>query len=238
MPSRILVVSPHLDDAALGCCDHLLHWQKSGCEIRVLTVFTSFESPVVSDYQRRFMRLGKIDSVQQLRQCRVAEDTAAMQRLGVAWEHLGLVDAGFRVHNGQLIYPDYRQLCGGCPVPQDAPIEETLTASLRSYADFDIALAPLTVGHHVDHVVARRAVEATFEPTRRQYYVDYPYAMNPTQWSRAQFATWLRARKSIRWTSAAKQAILDCYPSQMPWLFRRKPRWFPEMILTLVSPTE
>lgn len=232
--NRILVVSPHLDDAALGCCDHLLEWREAGSEVRVVTVFTSFDSPVVPEHQRQLMRLWNIDSVQQLRQRRVQEDVLAMRQLGVEWMHLEWVDAAFRTSGERLLYPSIRELLDGVLHASDANLIQSLSEALQRYADYDLVLVPLTVGQHVDHVIARQAVDFAFEPARRRYYVDYPYAMNPRRWNRAQLSTLFRARKSIRWTSRRKRAVLECYETQMPLLFRRKPRWFPELILDVV----
>ena len=41
---EIVVISPHLDDAVVSCCDHILDWKKKGNRVRILTIFTAFQT--------------------------------------------------------------------------------------------------------------------------------------------------------------------------------------------------
>ena len=108
--------------------------------------------------------------------------------MGVTWVHAGLTEALFRrrltrmaVEVGRLlpelahIYPVYRvHIISGRIAPADAG---TLGCARHRRADARpgpaLVLAPLGVGGHVDHVLARTAAERS--EARIVYYSDFPY---------------------------------------------------------------
>lgn len=223
----ILIVSPHLDDALLGCCDHALAWRQQGWAVRVLTLFSAAGpcvSPVLSSNDT--VALDPSRYMQRRRQ----EDVNALASVGLTAEHLGFVDAGFR-GAGKPDFQNMAQLLCGKLGPGGPALVEHAAQALRRHA-FGVVkvLCPLAVGGHVDHVITRRACEQVFDPKLLSYYADMPYARAPWRWRATQMTQAVRSRRSWRWLSRAKVQALHHYASQTPLLWAGRPR-FPELVL-------
>jgi len=98
---RVVVVSPHLDDAVLGC--GLLLAAIPGTT--VLTVFTG-APPAYPDPMRPWdaeCGFGPGDDVMEVRR---AEDREALARLDAAPEHLGLVEYSYRPDDAVVPVPE------------------------------------------------------------------------------------------------------------------------------------
>lgn len=217
---RIAVISPHLDDAVLSCCDHIRAWRREGAHVEVVTVFTSYLGPAVSDFQRHYMDLAGIPSAEALERQRKDEDVRAMEMLGAAWRHLDFTDAAFRSEDGRLLYPDFASLCGGRPDPADAALADGLADAFAEFADRDAAVVCLGVGRQQDHVLARRAAERSVPPRKIALYVEFPYARDPRKWRAEHLGRLSRSRLSFRPMTRRKRRIMNCYASQIPYLFR------------------
>lgn len=160
---------------------------------------------------------------------RKAEDLACMRTLGLRCDDLGFIDAGFRGAGA----PDFPTLAALRPtrlLQRELDIVAMVADALRVYGGARLAVSPLGVGGHVDHLITRAACEQIFPPERLAYYADMPYARAPWKWSWAALGRAARARRSIRLMSETKRSALRHYRSQMPLLFRGKPR-YPEIIL-------
>ncbi len=230
MTQTIAILSPHLDDAVFNCCDHMLEWRRQGNDICVYTMFCSFQTRTVPDFQQEVMRKAGIATVEELEESRRQEDIRALKQLDVRWLHLDFVDAGFRSHGDAPIYENFQQLCSGKRDPHDDLLFEQMTEFVKTQIKAELILVPLCVGQHVDHQIVRQATEAAGCPGKLRYYVDYPYARNPFRWRLQQFKEAIRAKKSIRLMSSNKRKIMGCYASQMFQLFRWPP-FYPEVIL-------
>ena len=153
--TRVLVVSPHLDDAALSCA-HLL---AGAGEALVVTVFAGlpdrYPDPLSPWDVACGFRPG--DDVMGLRR---REDDDAMRWLGGRSEHLDFVDRQYEDTRYDL-----------------AAISRRLGGSLAAF-DPTLVLAPLAI-RHPDH---RAALRATLALRRRRdhrrgwaVYGEYPY---------------------------------------------------------------
>lgn len=227
---RTVILSPHFDDAAVSCCDHVFRWLRGGHPTTVLTIFTSFRTGIVAEHMRGMMAKMGIGTIDELERRRADEDVRAMLSMAAEWRHLGYVDGVFRVHDGDLLYGDFRALCSGKVSVQDDPLIDAIAARLREFRKWQRVVVPLGVGQHVDHVIVRSAAERCFEPCQLHYYVDFPYARNPLRWRPRHLLAVARSRRSFAWTSEGKREVLRCYETQMPFLFRRKP-YYAEIIL-------
>ncbi len=230
--TTLLIVSPHLDDAVLSCADHGLDWQRRGGAVHVLTLFSDAgagrsallgtEGQPCTDGHTRMQR-------------RRDEDAEAMRQLGFGFTHLGLVDAAFRGSNG-ADFPDLRRLWAGQLGPGGAELVAATAQRLRCRsADFTQVVAPLGVGGHVDHLIARQACEQAFGAAALAYYADMPYARAPWRWRAAQCRQAALAHRSWRWISPHKQQVLRAYASEMPLLFKSTPK-FAELLLLPTAP--
>jgi LmbE family N-acetylglucosaminyl deacetylase len=186
----LVVLSPHLDDAALSCGGVLHRCAREGGRALVATVFAGDAPPPPSPFAREVEASWALgDGVMAKRR---AEDERALERLGVVGAHWSLLDAMYRTDaRGAALYPDLRAIRATVRDPPELAAD--IADRLRELPSAHRVLAPLAVGGHVDHQLTRRAAEEVFgaDPALR-YYEDYPYARGPFVLRRA-----LRRRR--RW---------------------------------------
>ena len=190
----LVVLSPHLDDAALSCGAMMIH----ACQtmpVTVATLFTEAGQPPYTLSARRYLhQVGAKDAAALYRQRR-EEDRAALQPLGITCVHAGLVDAPFRrrpevrarswwarlMPELAHIYPIYRlNITSGRIAKADAgTLREAASLVQRLAAPGPaLVLAPLGVGSHVDHVLVRTAAERSGADIA--YYSDFPHNQHHT----------------------------------------------------------
>ena len=147
-----VVVSPHLDDAALS----IPAWLATTARRERVVVVTAFSEG---------------DALYPVRR---AEDHAALAKLGVEALHLGLRDAPER--RGQA--PSFRSLILAADDGEDAEdmqaVHAVVLAAITRLAP-DTVLLPLGVGEHVDHRIVH-ATQARLAG-RVGFYEDRPYAL-------------------------------------------------------------
>ena len=164
----LIVVSPHLDDAALSCGGEVAARVARGERVLCLTVFSGGEGPAVSA-GKGFEAFADMAS-------RRGEDERAMARLGCEHRWLGFDEAVARDRR----YTSPLRLISR-PLPADAPLAARLTDLLRAAADRSPAAElffPLGVGGHVDHRILFE-VSRALDPRRVRYYEEIPYAFIP-----------------------------------------------------------
>lgn len=220
-PRRIdcLVLSPHLDDAALSLGAGLWQLAHDGARVLVVTLATAEPtrplSSVAADLHRRWGLQTEVVTR------RRREDDRACAELGVESLHLGLTDALYRTDDdGEVLYPSLGSLFGG-PHPGDRSWREDLVDRLRRLPAAERVCIPLAAGHHVDHQLTRRAAEEAFEADPH-YYEDFPY-------SRKRWVRWKAMGRPWAWRSetwavsdealGAKVRAVACYASQLGTAF-------------------
>ncbi len=159
---RIVVLSPHRDDAAFSLYLSLRNWSQTGIHLTVLNFFT------VSNYAPRVSG-GETETVSLIRK---AEDRYVLSRIhrGVDVRDCNLLDAPLRLGIGfdAVCRPETRAL------PRAA--EPDIAAFIRSELSSALAIAPLGLGGHVDHLSVHSAAIASILPLRLAFYEDLPYA--------------------------------------------------------------
>jgi LmbE family N-acetylglucosaminyl deacetylase len=183
----LLVLSPHLDDAALSCGAMLIH-ACGRAPVTVATLFTEAPPPPYTLSARRYLRQVGAPDAQTLYGQRRNEDRAALEPLGITCLHLGLTEAQFRLRPRRRahprwarllpelahLYPVYRlQIVSGRVAPDDAVTMRLVREHVIRLAGRGLVLAPLGVGGHVDHVLVRTAAAYSGAPV--VYYSDFPY---------------------------------------------------------------
>ena len=231
---KLAVLSPHLDDAVLGCGDHIFDWKKKKKGIRVVTIFTRFGSNnTINSIKNRLAETG-FTSAQGQERLRKKEDQKAMEKLGITWQHLDFVDCSFRIHNNTAIYPNRESPFSGVISSYDSSLTKKLETKLRRFKNFNKIAVPLAVGGNVDHVIVRKTAEKLFSPEKILYYIDYPYALILRNWTLENFFKLILKRKSIKPMSDEKRDMMNLYKSQIPLLFKSKPV-YPEIILSSLA---
>ena len=176
-----IVVSPHLDDAALSCGGGITRLVRAGIPVTVVTMFTADQPQGVPLSPLARHALVTWGPSEHLFADRRAEDRAAMSLLGVRFEHLDQLDVVFR--RSRAGAPLYQGPMAS-PAPDDVEdLLPRLVAALRSSAVGTASEAtvfcPIAACGHVDHTLTRRAVEQVIGSTHLIYYGEYPYYARP-----------------------------------------------------------
>jgi len=183
----VLVLSPHLDDAALSCPTYL---QRTP-DAYVATVFTEGDD---AHYRRRR-----------------SEDRKALRELGARPIHLGFLDAPYRSPKYRdfcgIVFGRAREYRGTVRALAEA-IEE-----LDSRLHPRVILAPLAIGNHIDHRVVRDAALAVVSSDRLLFYEDRPYAFVPKSWKHYFAARYVRRYRG----TATDRRIMKAWESVPPF---------------------
>jgi LmbE family N-acetylglucosaminyl deacetylase len=181
---RWIYISPHLDDVVLSCGGMLFEQACQGIHTEIWTIFTG-DAPdgPLSPLALRCHADWGIPDVHDLLAIRREEDLAAAALLKAEVAHFSLPDCIYRrAPGGASLYPDEVFV----PIhPLDQGLDADIAAALATeLAPDDILIAPLAIGNHVDHRLARLAAEQL--DRRLQYYADIPYVIRrPEQLSPA-----------------------------------------------------
>ena len=228
--AETLILSPHYDDAALSCGGLLARLADEGRAAAVLTLFAARPdytdlSPFAQQIHGR--PLADEDLISQ-RRAEEAEALAILQARSVLGPWLDCIyrrDAA----GSRWLVTDEAALFGP-PDAEDAPLVEAIVAWVTTQATASRGceiIAPLAVGNHVDHQLARRAALRLHQRGACvRFYVDYPYAVRQPD---ALAQTLVQLPNDVQWQieaiplSAAQvtrkiEAIL-AYRSQLAVLF-------------------
>jgi LmbE family N-acetylglucosaminyl deacetylase len=212
---KIVVFSPHLDDAILSMGVLLYYASKKKKEVTVVSIFTE-GSDLISPLTTKLLQNGTYPDAGHYFQVRRDEDMKGLKVLGVKRiEHLGYVDAGWRTaESGEALYTTTL----GVKRQEDSHLVEELSLTLKQFqTDGALMFAPLGRGRHIDHIITREACMGAFSTLR--YYVDFPYSDRfPDE---EEFIT-AHNLTTEQWQGEGykekAEAIME-YTSQMPALF-------------------
>jgi LmbE family N-acetylglucosaminyl deacetylase len=175
-----LYISPHFDDVALSCGGSIFRHTAIGDSVLVVTVTAAeppddFHSDTVESLHRRWAdSLGGAPLPAMVARRR-AEDRAAFSRLRADVLHLPFLDCIYRAGPaGDPLYPGPVDMFSAFN-PADEAIIDAVAGAFGELPAAEQIYAPLGVGNHIDHRVARRAAERVFDALA--YYEDYPYTM-------------------------------------------------------------
>ena len=181
---RLVVLSPHLDDAVLSC-GALLHWLRAALPRLVVTACAG-DPPQPSLTARGGAGSDSAPAQSEPKLTppaeRRREDAQAMQQLGCSFVHLGLSDAFDRRPARESL----RQRMAALWEPPAAAerlhrdaLESCLNLMLEGTGP-TLLLAPLAIGGHVDHRLCATIALAMAERGQRVlFYEDVPYVAAP-----------------------------------------------------------
>lgn len=177
---RVLILSPHLDDAVLSAGGFMDRAVKNGVSVVAATIFTAdaeFDgepSPFVQELHE-WWGLGSRPY-----EVRCKEDVASVQSLGADYIHGGMLDAIYRKgDDGQFLYAS-RKAVFSPPSTKD-PVWEPLRALLAEWRRTirpNVVLCPMTVGRHLDHIVTSQVFRSGYSEWNAEVYLyeDIPYS--------------------------------------------------------------
>lgn len=215
---KILVLSPHLDDAVLSCGDHILEWKRQGHEVTVVSIFTKFQDRFISESAKESLVKGGYKNAKECEGERKKEDVKAMKQLGVNYSHFGFIDGWFRIHNDKPVYEN-SQLFSGEISSNDKSLMMSIKNKVSKYNKFQKVITPFGVGKHADHLIIRNIAQQIFTKDQIVYYLDQPYYLNKNNWNIQLCWTLLTHNKSTIKISSFKKALLINYFSQVSQFF-------------------
>ncbi len=230
MRKRLFILSPHRDDAALSCADHILEWKRQ-YEVCVINIFTRLESEKPPAYTLNVIKkIGQ--SEQSYSHTREVEDGNALQKLGVISQDLHLVDGGFRSDAGKALYPSPLHLFSNWINPRDKKIITILNKKWQEiFKPTDIIVSPLAVGRHTDHLLTKLSIQGLSKKLTYWEYLDYPYGLQVSNYTLKNILSLLSHRKSFKSMSEHKIEVLSQYKTQIPLFFPKGIQPYPEVIL-------
>lgn len=228
---RILVLSPHLDDAILSVGGIISSSTDAGATVTVLTPFTA-------DAGRQSQKSEIVTAMHQIWglgdqpfAARRNEDIAAIDIVGGEHVHGGLFDCIYRTtEEGAICYPTSLSVFSA-PSPKDqvwVPLKELIAAYIKKVKP-DVVLCPLGIGQHVDHVITSKAFRqiAYGEGFEVYLYEDIPYATGKFPPGRPDSVEAALAR--TEWDISHSERVeinfdrkiqaIECYASQLADIF-------------------
>jgi LmbE family N-acetylglucosaminyl deacetylase len=204
--SRLLIISPHLDDAVLSCGARIATTTESGGEVIVATCFTTPGEAAPEELKQLYDR-------------RKTDDGEALKMLGAGFRHLGFTDAPFRnpqYHNFNTILFHHH-----------LPVEETtlvrqLTATLEKLIGElkpDEVAFPLGTGGHIDHHLVWESSKTFWNRSCIvSFYEDLPYALVPG-WSAVRWnQLGMRTEKGEKNRQAGEEEKMDLPGAPFPFV--------------------
>ncbi|MGH9448890.1 MAG: PIG-L deacetylase family protein, partial [Terriglobia bacterium] len=181
---HLVVIEPHMDDAALSMGGRLLH-RRGQCRITILSVvkWTNFTT---------YLLLGRnVLSVRDVTDLRQKESALAARLLGVEYRCLDWTDAPLRFWPAEPWSPAMAErfkatpqaFVNLAPNPQDVrSLAGTLAENLKALAPDELWI-PMGLGDHIDHRTTRSACLMVLAEARQQFeglpvslYEEVPYA--------------------------------------------------------------
>ncbi|NLS01032.1 PIG-L family deacetylase [Rhizobium sp. P38BS-XIX] len=177
---RILILSPHLDDAVLSAGGLMDRAVQGGATVVAATIFTAdaeFDgepSPFVQELHA-WWNLGAKPY-----EARRAEDIVSIRSLGADYIHAGMLDAIYRRDDsGKFLYASRKAVFS--PPNIGDPVREPLRALFADWMGSirpTVILCPMTVGRHIDHVITSEVFRSGYPygNTDLYLYEDMPYS--------------------------------------------------------------
>ncbi len=222
--TRILAISPHLDDAVLSAGGSLFDLQSRGHDVTVVTMFAGLGLPPYSKAARFLHRVWKLpDDPVSIRR---AEDGKALEILGVQQVHADFLDAIYRrnADDSWLLGDEFQP--ADHPQDDEPDLAKGLEQSVADYVEQvrpNLMLTCAAIGNHIDHRRTRNAVLAVAIRTGIdvELWEDMPYgALTQNQPDLpaevSQGVPVPRLPSIAAWE--AKYRAISCYESQLTML--------------------
>lgn len=217
---KIVIVSPHRDDAAFSLGLSVERWLSAGHTVQLLNCFTQSEYAPYSDAES----LHSNDRKSFVSALRKREDVAWNKLLGsrLLITDLDLLDAPLRLACGieDVLTVEIR--------PGDRAVARVAGAIAKLARNGAAIAVPLAVGGHIDHRVTHAAaLEAlSTTPAALAFYEDLPYAARPGAGEgipelaacaglelKPSFADQSSSEPQVQ--AAQKYRVVQCYDSQI-----------------------
>ncbi|MFN3494481.1 MAG: hypothetical protein ACK40L_08245 [Hydrogenophaga sp.] len=226
--ARVLVVSPHLDDAVLSLAEFL---RCVSARARVLTVFSESDPQTGLDWAQQ----GGFQDAAEEHAARRLEDMRALQHLGCAYQHAGL-------RSGQLTATVLEQQLPGWLAAGSTPLSELLVLlpagcggeqpiGALERLKHRLLRKPFGSMAHPEHLLVRNLFWKALATAgvRLGFYAELPYAWRQTD-TNIRNALQTLTQGPLRHTAIPpdvekKQVAAELYRSQVERILGHTPRY-------------
>lgn len=200
---RIIVVSPHLDDAILSCYPMIRDWLAEGDVVELWTVMAGLPE-ADGLFPKYAMELASNHPLGYV-QARQKEDLDVATELNIKAVHFSFLDAPFRADRvGVSIYPELHSLFNRVDLRELHLVNKIADALQQQLRSEDTLVAPSSICGHVDHILTRVACETL--PNKILFYDEFPYTIRAGQP--------VCSDVQVEWAR-----LIRAYKSQMRFLF-------------------
>ncbi len=221
-----IYLSPHFDDAALSCGGQIYDMTTNRKSVLIVTIMAgdpanSTTPAPASQYVESLHNRWQLE--EDVVGARLAEDVAACNIMGADWQHWDFLDCIYRVDidTKRPFYTSDEDIFGQID-PAESNLVNRIATRIALLPTCNQLYIPLTIGHHVDHQLTRKAAEQLFPRTLLHYYEDYPYVRHlPIEQIMANEAADLHP-KIIKLSDNAVTArinAISCFESQLSTFF-------------------
>lgn len=184
--TRLLAISPHLDDAVLSVGAGLAQAGRDGAKVTVFTVFAGTAEPPYSPAAERMHEIWGFSPDDDAPLYRRKEDIAALDHLGVGYRHGRFPDSIYRTLPDGRWLADRREGGEKLAIPEQSAesnrhlvsaIKEDIEAVAEEYEPTLLATC-VAIGGHPDHEMTRDAalLAAREKGLPIRLWEDLPYA--------------------------------------------------------------
>ncbi len=175
---RWIYISPHFDDAILSCGGLIWEQSHKGEQASIWTICAGAAPEETGSVFAESLHARWQAGAQAVTQRR-QEDVMACAAVSASYRYFSIPDCIYRraQPDGRYLYASEEALFGPLDPSEQSLVgnlKADLAAALRSEQDYQL-VCPLALGSHVDHTLARFAVESLGKEL--WYYTDYPYVL-------------------------------------------------------------
>ncbi len=171
---KILILSPHLDDAVLSCGDLIYKYVKMGYIVDVLTIFSgSVNKKYLSDAAKQFHSNCFLDH--NAMHYRKIEDKKAHDFLGCNSLYLDEPECLYRGDKDGYIYPDLNNIYHLEYTREKESIKRLSDKLSDIVKKYDIVYAPMGLGEHADHLMTNESIKLVNEKFKLYFYEEVAY---------------------------------------------------------------
>ncbi len=207
MPTKLIYISPHLDDAILSCGGLIYEQIKAGKAVEVWTVTAGIpDAQRLPEFARQINAEWGINL--DALQTRLEEDKRACEVVGAKAVHLPWLDCIYRYKlDGDALIKNNDALFD--TEPEAKLVTEISQFLLATTLKTTKVISPMAIGNHIDHLLTVKAIEES--GLKCQFYADYPYvSRHPESLAHLETSQWQRIPAAIskEGLKAWQQAIL------------------------------
>ncbi len=225
---RQIYISPHFDDAVLSCGGLIWEQTQQGIPVEIWTICAG-DAPLgqLSPLAQVCHHQWGMNTAREVVTARRIENEKAASLVGAETVNFSIPDCIYRCSpEGELLYPA-DVFVPINPLEKDLGME--ISATLTSeILPGDVVSCPLTIGGHLDHVLARLAAERM--DCSLWYYADIPYLFNhPELLPPATYGLQETLFPVSKTGLKIWQKGIACYATQIAMLFETKERMLAEI---------